>query len=201
MNRNKIICTIFIILILIFGIILLKNVTKNSKNGNNKSSQEIVDKILNLNSYKSKIYVQVNSNKNQNKYILAQEYNTEKGIMQEVIEPSNIAGVKIIKKDNNLSIENTQFDLKTIFENYNGLEDNSLDLVNFISEYKENENSKYEEKDEQVIMKINSNKNNKYLKNKILYIDKKSAKPVKLLIQDNNQNTTIIIEYNEIELN
>ena len=41
----------------------------------------------------------------------------------------------------------------------------------------------------------------KYLENKELYINKNNMKPIKLVIQDNNQNTTIIIEYIEIELN
>ena len=50
-------------------------------------------------------------------------------------------------------------------------------------------------------MTTKSNKENKYLKNKKLYIDKKSIKPKKLIINDNNQNTTIIIEYIEVELN
>ena len=199
--RKKIWVILICVLIIILGEIILKSVTKKSKNGNNMNSQEIVDKILNLNSYKSKVYVQVVSNKNQNKYILKQEYNNENGSIQEVIEPSNIAGVKIIKKGNSLSIENTQLDLKTIFENYKGLEDNCLDLINFITEYKEYSNSKYEEKDDEIIMKTCSNGTNKYLKNKTLYINRKNVKPVKLLIHDNNQNMTIIIEYNEIELN
>ena len=201
MKNRKIIFLILLIIIIFCLAIILINMTKNKKNGNNMNSQEIVDKILNLNSYKAKVQVQVNSNKNQNKYILQQEYNTENGCIQEVIEPSNIAGVKIIKKDNVLSIENSELDLKTIFENYNGLEDNSLDLSNFIKEFKENNNSKCEEKDGEIILKLISESKNKYLKNKILYIDKETANPTKLLIQDNNQNTTIIIEYNEIELN
>ena len=192
---------LIIILIVIFSVIIFKNVTKKKKNGNNMNSQEIVDNILNLSSYKAKVYVQVQSNKNKNKYMLEQEYNSEDGCMQEVLEPENIAGVKIIKKNNNISIENSQLDLKTIFENYQGLEDNSLDLINFLNEYKENEKSKYEEKDGEIIMKTSGNKNNPYLKNKTLYINKEKIIPIKLVIQDNNQNTTIIIEYNEIELN
>ena len=173
---------------------------KNKKNGNNMNSQEIVDNILNLKSYKSKIKVQVNSNKNQNKYILRQEYNTENGCVQEVIEPENIAGVKISKKDNNLKIENSQLDLKKVYENYIGLEDNSLDLISFINDYKENSKSDYDEKNNEIIMKTKVNKNNSYLNNKTLYIDKESILPKKLIIQDNNQNTTIFIEYIEIEL-
>ena len=174
--------------------------TKSQKNGNNMNSQEIVDKILNLSSYKTKIKVQVNSNKNKNKYILRQEYNTENGSVQEVIEPENIAGVRIIKKDNNLKIENSELDLRTIFENYNGLEDNSLDLINFINEYKQSSEKNLEEKNGEIIMKTKSNKENKYLKNKTLYINKKNFMPTKLIIQDNNQNTTINIEYIEIEI-
>lgn len=201
--RNKKIFFILILIISIFflAIFISKNMTKNQKNGNNMNSQEIVDNILNLSSYKTKINVQVNSNKNQNKYVLRQEYNTENGNVQEVIEPENIAGVKIIKKDNNLKIENCQLDLRTIFENYNGLEDNSLDLINFINEYKENNEATFEEKNGEIIMKTKSNKENKYLKNKTLYINKENLKPTKLIIQDNNQNTTIIIEYIEVELN
>ena len=200
-NKKLFFILILIILTVFLAIFISKNMTKNQKNGNNMNSQEIVDNILNLSSYKTKINVQVNSNKNQNKYVLRQEYNTENGSVQEVVEPENIAGEKIIKKNNNLKIENCQLDLRTIFENYNGLEDNSLDLINFINEYKENNEANFEEKNGEIIMKTKSNKDNKYLKNKTLYINKKNLKPTKLIIQDNNQNTTIIIEYIEVELN
>ena len=200
-NKKLLFILIIIIIIIFLSIFISKNVIKKQKNGNNMNSQEIVDNILNLKSYKSKISVQVNSNKNQNKYILTQEYNTENGCIQEVIEPENIAGVKIIKKDNNLKIENSQLDLKKIYENYLGLEDNSLDLICFINEYKDNPKSEFEEKNGEIIMKTKANKNNLYLKNKTLYINKENIRPTKLIIQDNNQNSTIIIEYNEIELN
>ena len=201
MKNKKIILFIFIILIIIFGIILGIKMIKKTKSGNNISSQEIVDKILNINSYIAKIKVQINSNKNKNIYILRQEYNTENGFVQEVIEPTNIAGVKIIRKDNILTIENTELDLKTIFENYNGLENNNLDLINFINEYKENDKSFFEEKNNEIIFKTSSEKDNIYQKNKVLYIDKNNIIPTKLIVQDYNQNSTIIIEYNEIELN
>ena len=200
-NKKLFFILILIILIIFLAIFISKNMTKNQKNGNNMNSQEIVDHILNLSSYKTKINVQINSNKNQNKYVLRQEYNAENGSIQEVIEPENIAGVKIIKKDNNLKIENCELDLRTIFENYNGLEDNSLDLIDFINEYKESNKSNFEEKNGEIIMKTKSNKDNKYLKNKTLYINKQRIMPTKLIIQDNNQNMTIIIEYIEVELN
>lgn len=190
----------FIILIIILGIFIYKNMIKKFNLGNNMSSQEIVDSVLNVNSYKANITVQVNSNKNKNKYILNQEYDGEKSV-QEVVEPANIAGVKIIIENGNLKIENTNLNLSQIFENYKGLEENILDLSSFIKNYKNNDKSNFEENEIEIIMKTKSQNDNKYTQNKILYIDKKTKKPTKLIIQDNNQNSTFNIQYNEIELN
>ena len=192
---------LIIIVIIIISIFIYKNVIKKTKIGNNMSSQEIVDYILSINSYKSHVTVQVNSNKNKNIYILMQEYNTENGNVQEVIEPENIRGIKLVKKDGNLKIENTNLNLSTIFENYRGLEENSLDLNNFIEDYKNYQESNFEENDSEIIMKTRNNSQNKYIENKILYINKENKKPTKLIIEDNNQNMTINIQYNEIELN
>lgn len=199
--NKKILYILIILIIILLGIIIYKNVIKKSKNGNNMSSQEIVDYILNKTTYTAKISVQVNSNKNTNKYILNQKFNSENESIQEVIEPSNIAGVKIIKKDGNLKIENTTLNLSKIFENYKGLGENCLDLNTFIDDYKKNEKSNFEENDKEIIMKTKSSNRNKYTENKILYINKESKLPTKLIIEDNNQNTTINIQYNEIEFN
>lgn len=189
-----------IIAIIILIIFIYKIMIKNPKKGNNMSSQEIVDYILNINSYTAKITVQVNSNKNKNKYILYQEYNSENGNVQEVLEPSNIAGIKIINKDGTLTVENTKLDLSTIFENYNMLGDNCLDLSAFINDCKSSENLKYEEVNGEIIIETKSKSNNKYNQNKKMYINKEKLIPTRLIIDDNNQNTTINIEYNEIEL-
>ena len=68
-NKISILFIIIGVLFIISIVLIIKTMTKNQKNGNNMNSQEIVDKILNLSSYKTKINVQVNSNKNQNKYV------------------------------------------------------------------------------------------------------------------------------------
>ena len=198
---KKLALVILIILIITIGLIILKNVIKKTKIGNNMNSQEIVDYILNIKSYKSNINVQVNSNKNKNKYVLEQEYNTENGSVQIVIEPSNIAGTKIVLKDENLKVENTKLNLSQIFENYKGLEDNSLDLICFIQDYKASDKSDYDENEKEIIMKTKNSNKNKYNQNKVLYIDKENKLPTKLIIEDNNQNMTINIQYTSIEIN
>lgn len=192
---------LLIIIIAIAGIIFYKNGVKDSKSGNNKTSQEIVDYILNISSYEVQVTVNVTSNKNKNKYILKQIYQIPNTNMQEVIEPSNIAGVRIQSDGTNLKLENSQLNLSTIIENYDYLGDNCLDLYSFIEDYKQDENAKFEEKDGVIIMKASSNIENIYVQEKVLHIDKKTMNPTQMEIKDNQQKTTIYILYNEVKVN
>ena len=200
-NKKIIFITLVVILILAILIIFLLNKTNVKKIGNNSTSQEIVDYILNISSYEAKIEVEVKSNKNTNKYILKQQYISPDVATQEVLEPSNISGIKIIKKGNDLKLENTSLNLSNIFENYEYLADNSLDLSCFIEDYKESQNSNYEEKDNKIIMNVQTKNENKYRQSKKLYIDKSTGNPLKMEITDTNQNITVYILYNEVKIN
>lgn len=200
-NKKIIFITLVVILILAILIIFLLNKTNVKKIGNNSTSQEIVDYILNISSYEAKIEVEVKSNKNTNKYILKQQYISPDVATQEVLEPSNISGIKIIKKGNDLKLENTSLNLSNIFENYEYLADNALDLSCFIEDYKESQNSNYEEKDNKIIMNVQTKNENKYRQSKKLYIDKSTGNPSKMEITDINQNITVYILYNEVKIN
>lgn len=195
MKNNKKILIIFIKIIIIIIIIFTFfyfYMAKKNKFGNNINSQEMVTNILNLTSYEATIEVDVKSNKNTNKYIIKQKYKSPNYIEQEVLEPTNIKGVKIINKDNQLSIENTQLNLKTIYENYSYLSENDMDLISFINEYKEQNSNNCQEEKDTIIMKT---------KNKVLYIDKKSGKPLKMQIEDANKNIAVYILYREVNVN
>ena len=192
---------LIIFLIAIAGVLFYKKGIKSNKKGNNKSSQEVVDYILNLSSYKTKITVTVTSNKNINKYILEQEFQSPNISKQEVIEPSNIAGMKIINDGTTLKLENTSLNLNTILENYTYLGNNCLDLSTFIENYKVNNKSNYEENENEIIMKTIVESDNIYVKEEILYIDRSTMKPTKMEIQDDKQKTRIYILYNEVEIN
>ena len=201
MNKKKVFVFIIILILIIGGItFFFINKSKTQKIGKNSSSQDIVDYILNISSYEATVEVETKSNKNSNKYVLKQQYIKEQAETQEVLEPSNIEGVKIIKKDNTLRIENTKLNLTTILNEYNYLTDNSLDLSSFIENYKVNNSSNYEEKDGQIIMKTNSNNENIYTKNKTLYIDRNTGKPTKMEITDINKKTTVYILYKEVKI-
>ena len=190
---------LLIIMLVIGGIIFYKNRVKDSKSGNNKTSQEIVDYILNISSYEVQATVNVTSNKNTNKYILEQTYQSPNISKQEVIEPTNIAGIKIENDGTNLKLENSQLNINTVLENYNYLGDNCLDLYSFIEDYRQD--GKFEEKDTEIIMKASSNIENIYVQEKILHIDKTTMNPTQMEIKDNQQKTTIYILYNEVKVN
>lgn len=203
-KRKIIIIMIIAILLVILSIIFIKinnKTAKTAKIGNNSSSQEIVDYILNISSYETEIEVEIKSNKNTNKYKLKQKYINNENSIQEVIEPSNIQGVKIIKEGNNLKIENTKLSLTKIIENYQDITQNNMDLNSFIEDYKNNSNSKFKEENNQIIMETTAKTENNYQKYKTLYISRDTGNPIKMEIKDTNQNTTIYIIYNEIKIN
>lgn len=202
--KNKKIIIIVIIAVILIGVLsyvifFRNNTAKNLKIGNNTTSQEIVDFILNMTSYEAKIEVDIQSNKNENKYIIKQSYNGEENNCQEVLEPSNIAGVKMIRNGNVLKLENTSLNLTSIFENYQYVADSCLDLSSFIKDYKQDQKASWEEKNEKIIMQAESQGTSK--KQKKLYIDKKTGKPEKMELQETNKKTVIYILYNEITVN
>ena len=190
---------IFLFILIVIGIIFLvffkTNMSKNSKIGNNTNSQEIIDYILNINSYETEIEIEVKSNKNTNKYKIRQKYKNSNESSQEILEPNNISGIKITKTNNQLKVENTNLSLSSIYENYEYVTDNILDLISFITEYKENEKSNWKEEKNQIIMQTEKDG-----KEKILYVDITTKKPIKLEIKDMNKKTEVYISYNEINI-
>ena len=97
----------------------------------------------------------------------------------------------------NLSVK---LSLTKIIENYSDITQNNLDLMSFIECYKENNNSKFKEENNQLIMETTSKNENNYQKYQTLYISKETGKPTKMEIKDTNQNTIIYIIYNEINI-
>ena len=90
-RKTLIIIFIFILIILIITIIFfLKKAAKISKIGNTNTSQEIVNDIYDIKSYEITAQIDIESNKNKNKYIIKQKYISPDFSSQEVIEPENI---------------------------------------------------------------------------------------------------------------
>ena len=97
-----------------------------------------------------------------------------------------------------MEIKNTKLGLTTILENYPYVTENVLWLSSFIKDYKESEKKSLKEENNMYVMNVITDNSNKYFYNKTLYIDKKTSKPIKMLIKDNNNKTLIYILYNEI---
>lgn len=178
MKNKKTIIIVLIILIILTTIISIfaYKFLKNGNNKINKSEEEIVEDILNINSYKAKLEIEVETNKNKTKYVVKQELKPNNISTQEVIEPSNIAGVITEYDGKNLKIVNNKLELTTTFENYSYVVDNNLWLNSFLESYKQAENSKVTSTDNEILLEVKSENNNKYNVYKKLYIDKKTRK-------------------------
>jgi outer membrane lipoprotein-sorting protein len=78
---------------------------------------------------------------------------------------------------------------------------NSLSLISFIEQYKENPDAEITQTNEEKIIKLKLNNNDKYEKYKKLYINTKTNLPTKIEILDINENRTVYILYREIRIN
>ena len=194
---------VFIIIIIVTLLIcnfFVKTNYKLEQNGNNKSIQEIEQYILNVTSYKAKINVTVSSNKNANFYEFEQEVRGQSYSKQLAISPDSLAGMEIIYESGVITIQNTQYSLSNIYENYPFISTNSLFLTSFIEGYRNSESKNITEVDEKIQMSYISGIN-KYNNKQILYINKAKLEPENLQVYDINNELKVDIKYNEIELN
>ena len=199
MSKKKYII-IFLMIIVICLILFAFFTYKNLKLGNNIIKSDD-NNILNISSYDATVEVEVYSNKNTNKYILKQQYCAPNIFKQEVIEPENIKGLITTYDGVNLTIQNKLLNLQSIYENINCVQGNSLSLISFIEQYRNCKNTETTETNDEIIIKIKIEENNKYEKYKILYLDKKNKLPIKMEILDINQNISVYILYREIKMN
>lgn len=202
MKKIITIATIIVIIIIAF---FIKFNYKKIKSGNNitiKSADDVKKYILGINSYEAIFKVEINSNKNNNSYVIKEQYVKETGIYkQEVLEPENIKGLKTIYDGASLKIENSNINLSKIYENYQCIGDNLLSLSCFIDDFLDSGENNISENENEIILEASAKNGNKYINHKKLYIDKKTSKPTKMEIQDVTQKNTIYILYNEIKIN
>lgn len=204
MKKKRFIIAITIIIISIsLFYFFTKNNYKTLKFGNTtiKSTENIKEYILNLESYEAQIAVEIHSNKNKNQYKMKQIYQAPNRAIQEILEPVAIKGLITSYDGNNLTIENTKLQLNKIYENYPYVAENHLWLSSFIKDYKDSQNATSKEEKNQVILQITTKQQDKKEVTKTLYVDKKTSKPTKLTIEDMNQKMKVYILYNEIKIN
>lgn len=199
-NKKKNFILLFILIIIIITIFLILYY-KNNKNGNttiNKSEEEIINNILEMKGYNANLDIEIETNKNKTKYKVEQSLE-EKIAKQEVIEPQNIAGVITEYDGTNLKIKNNKLNLETTFQNYQYIVENRIWLDSFIEEFKKSENKEVSSNQNEIILEVKS-KDTSYNTYKKLYIDKKTGKPIKMIVQDINKKTLVYILYTEITI-
>ena len=188
---------LIILIVCLISFFLIQFVYKTVQTGNNitKSSNDLIEDILNISSYEAELEVTINSNKTTNKYLLHQYY-IEPNLSKQVVKaPRDIEGLEIIYNGNKLEIKNTNLGLSKIYENYTYLNTNILWLNFFIENCNTNKYTTDETENEVILNAIIQEYNGK------LYISKETNLPTKIEILDNSNQTKIYIEYKEIKLN
>ena len=200
---KKIFTSATIILLVLLIIIFIQNNYKIEIFGNNMSNisscEDIQKYILNISKYSAVVDITINSNKTTNKYKIKQEYNNGQ-FYSEVLEPNTIKGTIITYNGKDLKIENSNLNVSKIYANYKYIASNQLSLYDFIEDYKNSEDANLKEEENRVVLETTVKNENRYLTKKVLYVDKKTKKPIKLEIKDNTQNVLVYILYNEIEI-
>ena len=170
------------------------------KLGNNKISQseridDILEKYLN---YEADVVINISSNKTENTYKMKQVVTKEysKIVLE---EPKNISGMIIENTKDSIKIINSVLNVEKCYEKQEEFLNNFLFLNIFVNEFKENE-SNVEENEDEIKVKIRTENNNTYVKNKELIIDKKTYKPKELIIRDNTNQERIRIIYNDVRI-
>jgi len=201
----KKIITIAIIIITIIAIFFIKTNYKSFKFGNNisnKTTEEIAQYILDINSYELTSNITIESNKNTNVYMVKEKYLKDNNICkQEILEPENVRGISFIYDGTSLKVENSNFNINKIYESYPYIGENVITLKSFLNDYMESNEKNISENENEIILETKLKNGNKYIAYKILYISKDTGNPSKLEIQDITQKTTIYILYNEIKIN
>ena len=125
---------------------------------------------------------------------------SEKNSKTIINSPENIKDMIIEINDNTLKITNTKINMEKIYEEYDGILNNDLFLNKFTKDC-ENNNFKFYEKNEKIILEtILNNNSSTYIKYKELYLDKKTNLPTELIMKDNTKKACIRIIYNDIKI-
>ena len=112
--------------------------------------------------------------------------------------PESINGLVLEINKDVLRISNRNIEMEKIFEKYKASNDNLL-LNTFIKEFNNNKSTIYEENGE-ILIELLLNNDNTYIKSKVLYLDKETKLPKRLIIKDNAQNINTSIIYNDIKI-
>ncbi len=169
--------------------------------GNNKfrKQNEFVEDIFEkLEKYEANIDVIIKSNKNENIYNMIQI--VDKDYSKLILNsPKSINGLVLEINKDVLRISNRNIEMEKIFEKYKASNDNLLFLNTFIKEFNNNKSTIYEENGE-ILIELLLNNDNTYIKSKVLYLDKETKLPKRLIIKDNAQNINTSIIYNDIKI-
>lgn len=180
--------------VLVFSIFLVSCV-KNDTNSILKKLDKTLDNYI---GYEAKAELQFNMDKGETVYLLDEMYRQNGEIKLSILEPSENKGITIEYKDDKIFLNNASIRQSISLKGIKGLNRSLLfgevfesrELIDSVRE-EESEEGKY------YVISYTLRDNNRYNKEKIIYLDKKDFKPYKMIILDGENNPRISIEYKD----
>ena len=163
------------------------------------SSQEVLDRMGNADTYNSECIMKVQNNKSVFTYNLKQYYKRQDKYRVEFYDDTGGIKQTIIYNDNKCGVFHTGISKPFLSDNFIGTKEHSSFLSAFIANYKEDEKAEEaldtSEGNNYYIFTCNLENQNTYFKKSILRVDAKNAVPKLLIILGDKDNKTIEISY------
>jgi len=190
--------TIIITLLLIGG--LCFGVTKLKKGESTKEEvyQEFFNKVISISSYECLADVEVIGNKTPTKYKFKHKFNSSNTYIIETILPQELAGNTVEYVGDKIIIKNPKMNDTLELPNEGEMSKN-LFIGDFINNFKDSNDLVVEMDEDFLILKTNIKSSSEYFDTQILFVDKKTKTPHKMLILDKKQKERFIVKYSKFE--
>lgn len=173
--------------------------------GRTLSSQEVLSRMGDADTYTSESIMKVQNNKSVFTYNLKQYYKRQDKYRVEFYDDTDCIMQTIIYNGNKCGVFHTSISKPFISDNFIGTKEHSSFLSAFIANYKKDEKAEEvmdkSEGNDYYIFTCKLDNQNSYFKKSILKVDAKNAVPKLLTILGENDNKTIEISYANFSYN
>lgn len=188
--------------ILLFILVFSSFLVSCTGNNEEKIIENLGKTLDNYTGYETEAEIKITMDEKESIYKLRENYINEDEIILEILEPKDSSGVIIEYKGDNIFLNNTSINQSISLKSIKGIHKGLLfgevfkdrNLITSIKEEKIDEINYY-------IINYTPKDKNKYNKEKIIYLNKKSFKPDKMIVIDENNDQRVLIKYQNFKFN
>ncbi len=192
--KKWIILIVPVIAIIYFGMTTLIK----SESTNEEVYQKFYDKITSISYYECTANVEVRGNKTPSNYEFKHTFNSPDSYLIETILPSELKGTVVEYIGDKIIIKNSGVGDEVELPNEGEVSKN-LFVGDFINNFKDSSDLIISMDDTTLVLETKIKSNSEYFDTQILFVDKKTSTPQKMVILDDEQNERFIVYYNNFK--